>query len=135
MSNVIRALLDVEVVSVDFPVLEPFGVCLDLELAKNYALPVVNPQQESPVNLVDELVASFAGTEACLEITAVADPNAVLGVQKFVYEKTSPNAGLNRTLIDQGTGFLGEAIGITTKDTPVKKSAQVKVDLSDGCCF
>ena len=37
MSNVIRALLDVEVVSVDFPVLEPFGVCLDLELAKHYS--------------------------------------------------------------------------------------------------
>ena len=128
VSNIIRALLDVEVVSVDFPVLEPFGVCLDLELAKHYALPIVNSQQEPLVNLVDELVASFAGTETCLEITAVADPNASLGVRKFVYEKTSSNAGLNKNLIDQGTGFLGEAIGMTTKDTPVKKSVQVKVD-------
>jgi len=128
VSNIIRALLDVEVVSVDFPVLEPFGVCLDLEHAKNYALPIVNPQQELQVNLVDELVASFAGTEACLEITAIADPNATIGVQKFVYQKTSPNTGLNRTLIDQGMGFLGETIGITTKDTPTKKSTQVKVD-------
>ena len=128
VSNIIRALLDVEVVSVDFPVLEPFGVCLGLELAKHYALPIVNPQQELQVNLVDELVASFAGTEGCLEITAIADPNATIGVQKFVYQKTSPNTGLNRTLIDQGMGFLGEAIGITAKDTPTKKSTQVKVD-------
>ncbi|MDR2203192.1 MAG: hypothetical protein LBE76_02615, partial [Nitrososphaerota archaeon] len=94
VSNVIRALLDVEVVSVDFPVLGMFGVCLDLDLAKHYALPIVNPQQELLVNFVDELVASFTG-EGCLEITAVADPNAVLGVQKFVYEKTSHNSGLS----------------------------------------
>jgi len=128
VSNVIRAFLDVEVVSVDFPVLGTFGVCLDLEHAKHYALPIVNFQQESLVNLVDELVASFAGTEGCLEITAIADPNATVGVQKFVYEKTAPNVGLNKNLIDQGMDFLGEAIGITTKDTPVKKSVQVKVD-------
>lgn len=35
---------------------------------------------------MDELVASFAGAEGCLEITAIADPNAVVGVQKFVYK-------------------------------------------------
>jgi hypothetical protein len=127
VSNVIRALLDVEVVSVDFPVLEPFLVCLDLELAKNYALSIVNSQQESPVNLVDELVASFTD-EGCLEITAIADPNAAIGVQKFVYEKTSTNAGLSKTLLDQGMGFLGEAVGINPKDTKTKKSTQVKVD-------
>jgi len=128
VSNVIRALLDVEVVSVDFPVLESFLVCLDLELAKHYALPIVNPQQELQVNLVDGLVASFAGTEGCLEITAIADPNATLSVQKFVYEKTSHNSGLSKTLLDQGMGFLGETIGVNSKDNPTKKSTQVKVD-------
>ncbi|MDR0374011.1 MAG: hypothetical protein LBI79_10800 [Nitrososphaerota archaeon] len=128
VSNVIRALLDVEVVSVDFPVLGPFGVCLDLELAKHYALPIVNPQQELPVNLVDELVASFAGAEGCLEITAGADPNAAGGVQKFVYEKTSHNPRLGNALFDYGMDFLGEAVGINPKDTPTKKPAQTKVD-------
>jgi hypothetical protein len=44
VSNVICALLDVEVVSVDFSVKEMFGVCLDLELAKYYALSIVNAQ-------------------------------------------------------------------------------------------
>ena len=128
VSNVIRALLDVEVVSVDFPVLESFLVCLDLELAKHYALPIVNPQQELQVNLVDELVASFAGAEGCLEITAIADPNATIGVQKFVYEKTSHNSGLSKTLLDQVMGFLGETIGVNSKDNPTKKSTQIKVD-------
>jgi hypothetical protein len=127
VSNVIRALLDVEVVSVDFPVLGTFGVCLDLELAKHCALSIVNSQQESLVNLVDELVASFTG-EGCLEITAVADPNATIGVQKFVYEKTSSSSGLSKTIIDQGMGFLGEVVGINPKDTKTKKSTQVKVD-------
>jgi hypothetical protein len=128
VSNVIRALLDVEVVSVDFPVLGQFMVCLDLELAKHYALPIVNPQQESPVNLVDELVASFAGAEGCLEITAIADPNAAGGVQKFVYEKTSHNHRLGNALLDYGMDFLGEAVGINQKDTPTKKPAQTKID-------
>jgi hypothetical protein len=128
VSNVIRALLDVEVVSVDFPVFGPFGVCLDLELAKHYALPIVNPQQESLVNLVDELVASFAGAEGCLEITAVADPNAAGGVQKFVYEKTSHNHRLGNALFDYGVDFLGEAVRIHPKDTSTKKCTQVKVD-------
>jgi hypothetical protein len=128
VSNVIRALLDVEVVSVDFPVLGQFRVCLDLELAKHYALPIVNPQQELPVNLVDELVASLAGTETCLEITAVADPNAAGGVQKFVYKKTSNNPQLGNALFDYGMDFLGEAVGINPKDTKTKKSTQVKID-------
>jgi hypothetical protein len=128
VSNVIRALLDVEVVSVDFPVLERFGVCVDLELAKNYALPIVNFQQEQLVNLVDELVASFAGAQACLEVIAVADPNAALGVQKFVYKKTSNDPWIGKALLDQGTDFLGQAIGISQKDIPTKKVSSIKVD-------
>jgi len=128
VSNVIRALLDVEVVSIDFPVVEQFGVCVDLELAKNYALPIVSFQQEQLVNLVDELVASFAGVQVCLEVIAVADPNAALGVQKFVYKKTSHDPWLGKALLDQGTDFLGQAIGINQKDTPTKKSSQIKVD-------
>jgi hypothetical protein len=128
ISNVIRALLDVEVASVDFPATETFGVCLDLELAKNYALPIVNFQQEQLVNLVDELVASFAGAQACLEVTAVADPNATGGVQKFIYKKTSNDPWLGKALLDQGTEFLGQTIGINQKDTKPKRPTQVKVD-------
>ena len=128
VSNIIRALLDVEVVSIDFPVVEQFGVCVDLELAKNYALPIVNFQQEQLVNLVDELVASFAGVQVCLEVIAVADPNAALGVQKFVYKKTSHDPWLGKALLDQGTDFLGQAIGINQKDNHTKKSSQAKVD-------
>jgi len=127
-SNIIRALLDVEVVAVDFPATERFGVCLDLELAKNYALPIVNFQQEQLVNLVDGLVASFAGLEGCLEIVAVADPNAVLGVQKFVYKKTVSGSGLSTSIIDQGTDFLGQAVGIGSKETSTKRPSQNKVD-------
>ncbi|MDR2719773.1 MAG: hypothetical protein LBC03_03085 [Nitrososphaerota archaeon] len=128
VSNIIRALLDVEVVSVDFSVTERFLVCLDLELAKNYALPVVNFQQDQLVNLVDELVASFAGAQVCLEVVAVADPNAVLGVQKFVYKKTSHDPWLGKALLDQGTDFLGQAIGINQKEKPTKKSPQTKIN-------
>jgi len=128
VSNIVRALLDVEVVSVDFPAMERFGVCLDLELAKNYALPIVNFQQEQRVNLMDELVASFAGVQVCLEVIAVADPNAAVGVQKFVYKKTSHDPWLGKALLDQGTDFLGQAIGINQKDTPTKRSPQIKVD-------
>jgi hypothetical protein len=128
ISNVIRALLDVEVVSVDFPAMKQFGCCLALELAKNYALPIVNFQQEQLVNLVDELVASFAGAQVCLEVTAVADPNAALGVQKFIYKKTSNDLWLGKALLDQGTEFLGQVIGINQKDTKTKKVSQVKVD-------
>jgi len=128
VSNIVRALLDVEVVSVDFPVVEQFGCCLDLELSKNYALPIVNFQQEQLVNLVDELVATFAGVHVCLEVVGVADPNAILGVQKFVYKKTAHDPWLGKALIDQGTDFLGQAIGMNQKDTPTKRSSQVKVD-------
>ena len=128
VSNIIRALLDVEVVAVDFPVLERFGVCVDLELAKNYALPIVNFQQEQLVNLVDELVTSFAGAQVCLEVTTIADPNAALGVQKFIYKKTSPASMLSSSLIDQGTDFLGQAIGISQKETSTKRFSQGKVD-------
>ena len=112
-----------EVVSVDFPlVVEQFGVCLDLELAKNYALPIVNFQQEQLVNLVDELVASFAGAQVCLEVVGVADPNAAMGVQKFIYKKTSHDPWIGKTLLDQGTDFLGQAIGINQKDPQTQKN-------------
>jgi len=88
IAKIIQALLDVEVVSTNSPVEVVYGVCLDLELAKNYALPVVvDCPHGILVNFVDELVASFAGVSACVEVTAIADPNAVLGVQKFSYKE------------------------------------------------
>jgi hypothetical protein len=63
-----------------------------------------------------------------LEVTAVADPNAVGGIQKFIYKKTSSDPWLGKALVDQGTGLLGQIIGINQNDTTVKKSYQTKVD-------
>ncbi|MDR0373104.1 MAG: hypothetical protein LBI79_06060 [Nitrososphaerota archaeon] len=131
MSNIIQTLSDVEVVTATSPE-QHYTVSVDLELAKNYALPivVVNGQQgKVQVNLIDRIVASIAVADACIEITSQADPNAALGVQKFVYEKVSRKTGLSKTGLDPFADLIGAAVG---KDPPSEvsrgKSVPYKMD-------
>jgi hypothetical protein len=130
MSNIIRALIDVEIVAAT-PLTQQYRFSVDLELAKNYALPIsiADRQSEAPVNFIDRVVASLAGTNACIEITAIADPNAALGIQKFVYEKISRTQGLSKTLFDPFIDFMGAAVGKNSQSEVSKgKSASYKVD-------
>jgi hypothetical protein len=102
-----------------------------LELAKNYALPiaVADGQKETQVNLIDRIVASLAGTDTCIEITAIADPNAALGIQKFVYEKINHKQGLNKTFFDPLADFMGAAVGKDPQSEGYKgKTTPYKMD-------
>ena len=60
MSNVTRALLNVEVVAAEPPEMQ-YQRCADLELAKNYALPICDFQEKSEFNLIDRIVATIEG--------------------------------------------------------------------------
>ena len=114
MSNVMRTSLDVEVVGGVNPLKHNYLFCADLELAKDYALPLVfNCQrQELVVNLVDRLVASIAGLGVCIEVTVKADPNAVLGTQKFVYDKLSrKSSGAGALFLDPLGDLVGAGLG------------------------
>jgi len=116
MSNVMRTLLDVEVVGGANPPKHQYRFCVDLELAKNYALPVVlsGQRQELVVNLVDRLTASMAGLGVCVEVVAKADPNAALGIQKFVYDKLShksSSSGVSALFLDPLADLVGAGIG------------------------
>ncbi|MDR0373009.1 MAG: hypothetical protein LBI79_05580 [Nitrososphaerota archaeon] len=122
MSNIIRALLDVEVASANPPELL-YAFRLDLELAKNYALPIVSGQEEMQVNLIDRLTASIiTGCDTCLEVTAQADPNAALGIQKYLYEKIHPTPGLSREFLNQD--LLGGLDAISGKDAQTGSTKQ-----------
>jgi hypothetical protein len=113
ISNIIRTVLDVEVVGGAEPLTQQYRFCADLELAKHYALPVVFncSQQETGVNLVDRLVASAAGLDMCVEVTARADPNAAAGIQKFVYDKLSHKSGAGTLFLDPLVDLMGAGIG------------------------
>jgi len=119
MSNVMRVLMDVEVVSSD-PSKHQYLFCADLAMAKNYALPIVfnGQRQELMVNLIDRLVASASGLGTCIEIVAKADPNAALDIQKFAYNKLSnkSSSGAGAILFDSLSDFLGAGIGKDPKN-------------------
>ncbi|MDR0461311.1 MAG: hypothetical protein LBH62_07820 [Nitrososphaerota archaeon] len=124
VSNIIKTLLDVEVVVVAEPSREQYLFSVDLALAKNYALPILwgskGCQDKVQVNLIDRLVASLAGLGACVEVTAQADPNAVLGAQKFIYAKSSPKSSVGKAFFDSFFDVAGEA---ARKDQGVKGKA------------
>ncbi|MDR0461671.1 MAG: hypothetical protein LBH62_09695 [Nitrososphaerota archaeon] len=139
MTNIIRTLLDVEVIGdVDPPKLQ-YRFCADLELAKNYALPIVFScqRQELMVNLIDRLVASTAGLGVCVEVVAKADPNATLGIQKFVYNKlyhkTSSSSIMGVSVLYPMVDLIGAGIGKDPKNETSTtgrggRSGQNKID-------
>jgi hypothetical protein len=137
MTNIIRTLLDVEVVGDVDPPKTQYRFCADLELAKNYALPIVFScqRQEFMVNLIDRLVASTAGLGVCIEVVVKADPNATLGIQKFVYNKLYPKTSLvlGVNVLDPVVDLIGVGVGQAPKtetSTSVSggRSGQNKVD-------
>ena len=139
MTNIIRTLLDVEVVGEVDPPKPQYPFCADLELSKNYALPIVfNGQRpDLMVNLIDRIVASTAGLGVCIEVIAKADPNAALGIQKFVYNKlyhksSSLSVG-GVSVLDPFVDLIGAGVGQAPKtetSTSVRggRSGQNKVD-------
>lgn len=149
MTNIIKTLLDVEVIGETSPLNQQhhqwggeFGFCLDLELAKNYALPIMvgggsQSHQVLGVNLVDRLVASMSGLDLCVEVVAQADPNAVLGVQKFVYEKlqgkssSSLGGGVGGAFLGAFVDLVGAGVGKNSKNEAYAakgRSGQNRVD-------
>jgi hypothetical protein len=129
MANIIRTVLDVEVVATD-PSEQQYKFSVDLELAKNYALPiiVVDSQDKMQVNLIDRIVASIAGTNACIEVTAIADLNASLGVQKYLYDKISRKTGVGKAVFDPVVDLVGEAAGRGSSEPVKGKMVQPKID-------
>ncbi len=129
MASIIRALLAVEVVLADPPV-QQYKFRVDLELAKNYALPIiaVDSQEKKQVNIIDRIVASIAGTNTCVEITALADPNASLGVQKYLYDKISRKSGLGKAIFDPAIDLIGEAAGKSPNEPAKGKMTQPTID-------
>jgi len=127
ISNIIKTVLDAEITKTNQPIDNLQGSsAVDLELAKNYALPITNCLDKEPQNFVDRIVASIAGSNSCIEITAKADPSAALNIQKFVYEKTSNNnPNINKTIIDQGINIIGETVGQNPKN-PTSKTRQTQ---------
>jgi len=119
MSNVIRTLLDVEVIGGVELARHQYRFCADLELSKDYALPLVfnGQRQERVVNLVDRLVASVAGLGVCVEVVVQADPNAVGGIQNFVHKKTTPKSSSSTSslVLDPLVDLLGVGIGKGSK--------------------
>jgi len=133
MANIIRTLLDVEVIGgVELP-RHQYGFCLDLELAKDYALPLVfnGQRQELAVNLIDRLVASVAGLGVCVEVVVQADPNAAGDIQNFVHKKTTHKSasGTSSLFLDPVVDLLGAGIGKDSKSESAKgRSGVVRVD-------
>jgi len=107
MTNVIRALQNVEVIA-SKPPLTSYLCCVDLQLAKNYALPIYDFSDKVKDNLVDRLVASVAGLNVAVEVTARGDRGAAVGIQNFVYKKIYPKSNLGRIVLDQIVGVLDE---------------------------
>ena len=140
MTNIIKTLLDVEVIGETNPLNQQqqyqggYGFCLDLELAKNYALPIVvgvsSQHQAFAVNLVDRLVASMSGLDLCVEVIAQADPNAGEGVQKFVYEKLSSKSasslggGVGGAFLDSFVDLIGTGAGKNPKNESYTSKGQ-----------
>ncbi|MCL2135106.1 MAG: hypothetical protein FWH37_06085 [Candidatus Bathyarchaeota archaeon] len=108
ITNIIRALLDVELIS-ETPVEKQYEHTLYLELSKHYALPIINYQEKTQVNLIDRLTACLAGSNSRVEIIAQANPNAATNIQKFIYKKTNRNSTLSKTFLDQSIDFIGQA--------------------------
>ena len=107
MSNVTRALLNVEVVAAEPPERQ-YQRRADLELAKNYALPICNFQEKTEINLIDRIVATIAGSDTAIEITAQGDPRAAVGIQNYIYEKIHRKSSISKTFSDQAVGVLSE---------------------------
>ncbi|MDR1992995.1 MAG: hypothetical protein LBQ98_05810 [Nitrososphaerota archaeon] len=106
MSNIIKTLIDVEVTSTNPPE-QSYLVNLELELAKNYALSIINWQEKHTLNFIDRLVASIAGSDSCIEIVAQADPNAALNIQNYLFEKIHPAPSIGKECLNQGLNLVG----------------------------
>ncbi|MCL2135701.1 MAG: hypothetical protein FWH37_09205 [Candidatus Bathyarchaeota archaeon] len=101
-----------------------------MKLAKNYALPIitVDSQRENTSKPIDRIVASIAGTNTCIEITAITDPNTPSGVQKYLYDKNSHKTDINKAFFDPIVDLKGEATEKST-NKPVKgKNVQPKIE-------
>ncbi len=124
MTNVIRALQNVEVIA-SKPPLTSYLCCADLQLAKNYALSICDFSDKAKDNLVDRLVASVAGLDVAVEVTARGDRGAAVGIQNFVYKKIYPKANLSRIVLDQVVSVLDE-VAFNRSEKPKRAESTVR---------
>jgi len=108
MMNVVRASLDVEIVDAE-PPKKKYQRCVDLELARHYAIPVCHFKEKPVMNLIDRIVAALGGSGAALEIVACGDPKAAVGIQKWIYDRTQRGPSMSKALSDIGVGVVAEA--------------------------
>jgi len=108
LSNVVRALLDVEIVKAQ-PPKRQYRRCVDLELARDYAVPVCHLTEKPSINLIDRIVAALGGSGAALEIVARGDSKAAAGIQKWIYDKTHHGPSMSKAFSDIGVGVVAEA--------------------------
>lgn len=120
MSNVTRALLNIEVIAAEPPERQ-YQRHADLELAKDYALPICDFREKTEVNLIDRIVATIAGSDTAIEITAQGDSTAALGIQNYIYEKNHSKSSISKTFSDQAVGVLSE---ITVQRNTKNRSAE-----------
>ncbi|MHA1835972.1 MAG: hypothetical protein ACTSYQ_03490 [Candidatus Odinarchaeia archaeon] len=100
--------MDVEVVEAE-PPKAVYGRCLDLQLAKHYALPICPLGGNMDLNPVDGIVGALSGDIGALEVIACGDPKAKLGIRKYIYERTHRKASMTKAFTDIAVGVLAEA--------------------------
>ena len=124
MSNVTRALLNVEVIAAQPPERQ-YQRHADLELAKDYALPICDFQEKTEVNLIDRIVATISGSDTAIEITAQRDLRAAVSIQNYIYEKTRSKSSISKAFSDQAVGVLGEiAVQRNTKNRSAEQTSR-----------
>lgn len=130
MSNVTRALLNIEVIAAQPPA-PSYQRHADLELAKNYALPICDLQEKTEANLIDRIVATIAGSDTAIEITVQGDPTAAVGIQNYIYEKARSKSSISKTFSDQAIGMLGEIAGEIAVQRNTKNRSVEQTSRSD----
>ena len=108
MARIVEATLDVEAVEAK-PPQTMYERCLELELAKHYALPVCPLEGKVDLNPVDGIVEALSGGAGALEVLAHGDPGARLGIYKYIHSKTHGKASFSKTVSETLFGVLAEA--------------------------
>jgi hypothetical protein len=108
VANLLRASMDVEVVEAE-PPKAVYERCLDLELARHYALPTCAFGESVDLNPVDGIVGALSSGVGAFEVAARGDPKAKLGIYQYIHERTHRKAGVTKAFTDVAVGILAEA--------------------------
>jgi len=108
VARIVEATLDVEAVEAEPPRVA-YERCLELELAKHYAFPVCSLKGKVDLNPVDGIVEALTGGAGAFEVFARGDPEARLGIYKYIRDKIRGKASFSKALSDTLFGVLAEA--------------------------